>query len=71
MDLITKDEIEKLQFPGSASNGNNALRTLRRMFTKAKENKLILELPDFVRLGSVPLDRVEIPLTVFPLCVSG
>jgi integrase len=47
MDLITKDEIEKLQFPGSASNGNNALRTLRRMFTKAKENRLILELPEF------------------------
>ena len=47
MDLIAKDEIEKLQFPGSASNGNNALRTLRRMFTKAKENKLVLELPDF------------------------
>ena len=47
MDLIIKDEIEKLQFPGSASNGNNALRTLRRMFTKAKESRLILELPDF------------------------
>ena len=28
MDQITKDEVEKLQFPGSASNGNNALRTL-------------------------------------------
>jgi hypothetical protein len=26
MDQITKDEVEKLQFPGSASNGNNALR---------------------------------------------
>jgi site-specific recombinase XerD len=47
MDLITKDEVEKLQFPGSASNGNNALRTLRRMFTKAKEGKLIREVPDF------------------------
>ena len=47
MDQISKDEVEKLQFPGSASNGNNALRTLRRMFTKAKENRLILELPDF------------------------
>src|ERR1039458_7812230 len=36
MDQITKDEVEKLQFPGSASNGNNALRTLRRMYSKAK-----------------------------------
>ena len=33
MDEITKDAVEKLQFPGSASNGNNAL--------------LIFEVPDF------------------------
>ena len=47
MDQINKDEVEKLQFPGSASNGNNALRTLRRMYSKAKEDKLIFEVPDF------------------------
>jgi hypothetical protein len=47
MDQISKDEVEKLQFPGSASNGNNALRTLRRMYSKAKEDKLIFEVPDF------------------------
>ena len=47
MDQINKDEAEKLQFPGSASNGNNALRTLRRMYSKAKEHKLIFEVPDF------------------------
>jgi hypothetical protein len=47
MDQITKDEVEKLKFPGSASNGNNALRTLRRMYSKAKEDKRILEVPDF------------------------
>jgi integrase len=47
MDQITKDEVEKLQFPGSASNGNNALRTLRRMYSKAREDKLIVEVPDF------------------------
>ena len=47
MDQITKDEVEKLQFPGSASNGNNALRTLRRMHSKAKEDKLIFEVSDF------------------------
>jgi hypothetical protein len=29
MDQITNDEVEKLEFPGSASNGNNALPTLR------------------------------------------
>ena len=47
MDQITKDEVEKLQFPGSASNGDNALRTLRRMHSKAKEDKLIFEVSDF------------------------
>ncbi len=47
MDQITKDEVEKLQFPGSASNGNNARRTLRRMYSKAKEDKLIFEVPNF------------------------
>jgi hypothetical protein len=47
MDQITKDEVEKLQFPGSASNGNNALRTLRRMYSKANEHEVIFEVPDF------------------------
>jgi hypothetical protein len=47
MGQITKDEVEKLQFPGSGSNGNNALRTLRRMYSKAKEDKLLFEVPDF------------------------
>ena len=47
LDLITKDDIEKLKFPGSPSNGNNALRTLRRMLNRAKEDKLIREVPGF------------------------
>ena len=47
MDQITKDEVEKLEFPGSASNGNNALRTLRRMYSRAKEHKMIVEVPEF------------------------
>jgi len=47
MDQITKGEIEKLQFPGSASNGNNALRTLLRMYSKAKADKPIFEVPVF------------------------
>jgi hypothetical protein len=42
-----KIEVEKLQFPGSASNGNNALRTLPRVYSKAEEDKLILEAPEF------------------------
>ena len=47
MDQISKDEVEKPQCPGSASNGNSALRTLRRMYSKAKEDKMIFEVPDF------------------------
>ncbi len=47
LDRITKDGIEKLGFSGGPSNGNNALRTLRRMLNKAKEEKLIREVPDF------------------------
>jgi len=47
MDQLTKAEVEKLKFPGSASNGNNALRTLRRMYSKAKEDKRVFEVPEF------------------------
>lgn len=47
MDRITADDAEALRFPGSASNGNNALRTLRRMLSKSKDWKLIREVPEF------------------------
>jgi integrase len=53
LDRITKDDIEKLPFSGSASNGNNALRTLRRIFNKAKEEKLIQEVPEFALFKEV------------------
>ncbi len=47
LDRITADAVEALRFPGSAANGNNALRTLRRMLHKAREWKLIREVPCF------------------------
>ena len=47
LDQITADFVEALRFPGSPSNGNNALRTLRRMFSKAREWKLIRDVPEF------------------------
>lgn len=53
LDRITKADVEKLKFPGSASNGNNALRTLRRILNKAKEDKLISEVPDFALFKEV------------------
>lgn len=47
MDRITADAAEALRFPGSPANANNALRTLRRMLHKAKEGKLITQVPEF------------------------
>ena len=45
LDTITDDDIERLRFEGSASTTNCALRTLRRMFHKAEEWKLIRKVP--------------------------
>lgn len=47
LDSITPDAVEALRFPGSPSNGNNALRTLRRMLNKAREWKFIRDVPRF------------------------
>jgi integrase len=44
---ITPDVVEALRFEGSPANGNNALRTLRRMLNKAREWRLIREVPRF------------------------
>lgn len=47
MDEITNHLCETITFPGSGAYANRALRTLRRMFTKAKELKLFFgELPE-------------------------
>jgi integrase len=45
LDQITADVTDRLSFPGSASNANCALRTLRRMLHKAEEWKLIRHAP--------------------------
>jgi hypothetical protein len=47
LDRITVDAVEAMRFSGSPANANNALRTLRRMLNKAKEAKLIREVPEF------------------------
>jgi len=47
LDQITTDDAEALRFPGSPANGNNALRTLSRMLSKAKEWKLLRFVPEF------------------------
>ena len=45
VDKTTSDCAEQLKFPGSAANGNCALRTLRRMLHKAEEWKVIGHAP--------------------------
>ncbi len=42
---ISRDEVEAIRFPGSASNANRAIRTLRRMLGKAEEWKVIASAP--------------------------
>jgi len=75
MDKISRRQIEKLKFPGSPSNGNNALRTLRRMFSMAVEDKLIGQAPEFklfkehgrsLRLNDAA-ERVLMPVAKQPL----
>jgi len=45
LDTISDDDIERLRFEGSPSTANCALRTLRRMFHKAADWKLIRKIP--------------------------
>ena len=45
LDQITRDVADAIKFPGSPSNANCALRTLRRMLHKAEEQKLIRKAP--------------------------
>ena len=75
MDRVSKRQIEKLKFPGSPSNGNNAQRTLRRMFSMAVEDKLISKAPGFklfkehgrsLRLNDAA-ERVLMPVAEQPL----
>jgi len=75
LDRITADDAEALRFPGSAANANNALRTLRRMLSKAKEWKLLWNLPEFklfkeegrsLRLGE-EAERKLLPVAEQPL----
>jgi hypothetical protein len=42
---ISRDEADRLTFPGGPGNQNNALRTLRRMLGKAEEWNVIKAAP--------------------------
>lgn len=54
LDRITADVVEAVCFSGTPSNGNNALRTLRRMLNKARGWKIIRDVPDFKLFGRGP-----------------
>ncbi len=56
MDRIKTDAVEALSFSGSPSNGNNALRVLRRMLNKAREANLITTVPRFKLFKEVGRD---------------
>jgi len=45
LDRISAEDIDNLSFTGSAATTNCALRTLRRMFNKAQDWKLITKVP--------------------------
>jgi integrase len=45
LNAITRDDADKLIFPGGPSNHNNALRTLRRMLGKAEDWNIIKAAP--------------------------
>jgi integrase len=47
---ITSEDARTLSFPGSPSNANNALRTLRRILSHAQERKLLHIVPEIALL---------------------
>lgn len=50
LDQITAEVAERIKFPGSPSNANCALRTLRRMLHQAEDKKLIRKSPKLTLL---------------------
>lgn len=58
---ITPDDADRLQFGGSPSNGNNARKTLRRMLHKAREWKLLYEVPVVPLLEEKTRTRLILP----------
>ncbi|HET9181209.1 MAG TPA: site-specific integrase [Candidatus Angelobacter sp.] len=58
---ITPDDADRLQFGGSPSNGNNARKTLRRMLHKAREWKLLYEVPVIPLLEESSRTRLILP----------
>jgi len=58
LDQITKDDIEKTRFHESDASRDCGLRTLRRMLSKARDRKLIREIPRVKRPKLAGRDRM-------------
>jgi integrase len=58
LDQITKDDIEKTRFHESDASQDCGLRTLRRMLSKARDRKLIREIPRVKRPKLAGRDRM-------------
>jgi integrase len=68
---ISRDEAERLAFPGGPSNHNNALRTLRRMLGKAEEWNVIKAAPKIKLRQEQARQRVidaHIEAQLLPFC---
>jgi integrase len=71
LSAITRDEAERLAFPGSSSNHNNALRTLRRMLGKAEEWNVIRAAPKIKLMSEPARQRIidaHVEATLSPFC---
>jgi integrase len=58
MDLITADDVETMNFHESPHSRNCAIRTLRRMLGKARDWKLLREVPRVRTVKVFPRDRM-------------
>ena len=58
MDLITADDVETMNFHESPHSRNCAIRTLRRMLGKARDWKLLREVPRIKTVKVFPRDRM-------------
>jgi integrase len=71
LNAITRDDADRLTFPGGPSNHNNALRTLRRMLGKAEEWNIIKAAPKIKLMQEHARERVidaHIEAKLLPFC---
>jgi integrase len=71
LSAITRDDADRLTFPGGPGNHNNALRTLRRMLGKAEEWNVIKAAPKIKLMQEQARQRIidaHIEAKLLPFC---